>query len=123
MQFGCIKYGYTNPEKIVRELVTSPQRVVWLDFFVKKEIRTDIPLCRGNEVANSFLRACISDFDAPDLHKLHLFSSIMKVFEGVWGNFSQKVPPSPHPQKGNAAVRNGRSFFIDKSHSFLYNGR
>ena len=38
VQIRCIKYGYTNPEKIVCELVTSPQRVVWLDFFVKKEM-------------------------------------------------------------------------------------
>ncbi|MBO5255974.1 MAG: hypothetical protein J6C42_00555, partial [Clostridia bacterium] len=31
----CIKVRYSSPEKIVRELVTSPQRDIGLNFFVK----------------------------------------------------------------------------------------
>ena len=35
VQIRCIKYGYTNPEKIVRELVTSPQWDIGIEFVVK----------------------------------------------------------------------------------------
>ncbi len=47
-------------------------RAIAYEIFEGK-VRKNIPLWRGNELANNFLRVCRSKFDALDSHRLHPF--------------------------------------------------
>ena len=42
-------------------------------YYFSQKIRTDIPLCRGNEVANGLLIVCKTIFDALELHRRYPF--------------------------------------------------
>ena len=68
-------------------------------YFIAQKIRTDIPLCRGKEVANSFPIVCKTSFDAPELHKRYPFIPDRKFLNGFGETFFKKFPQVRFPQK------------------------